>query len=85
MLVHAVDGNAWIGSLVTFLLGVMWLVQSELHLNLPANVNHALADFIGYWSGPASLLLLLGVLMQAAGRAGMDEQREGFRPQSQAR
>lgn len=77
VLVHAVDGKAWIGSLVTFLLGVMWLVQSELHPNLPANVNHALADFIGYWSGPASLLLLIGVLMQAASRAGMDEQRDG--------
>lgn len=74
---HAIDGNAWVGSLITFVVGVVWLLQSELGLTLPSGLSHGFTTAIGYWSGPASLILLIGVLAQAAARAGMDEQREG--------
>lgn len=73
---HAIDGNAWIGSAVTAVLGLAWLVQTQLGLTLPASANHVLVNAIGYWSGPVSVILLLGILTQAAARAGMDEQRE---------
>jgi hypothetical protein len=74
---HAIDGNAWIGSAVTAVVSLAWLVQTQLGVTLPASANHALVNAIGYWSGPVSVILLLGILTQAAARAGMDEQREG--------
>src|SRR5438105_1722767 len=75
---HALDDYAWVGSAIAAVLGVVWLVESQLGVSIPASLNQALGSAIGYWSGPASLILLIGVLMQASARAGIDEHREGF-------
>jgi hypothetical protein len=72
---HAIDSYAWIGSALAALLGVIWIVQTQLGLSLPAGITVATANSLGYWSGRASLILLIAVLIQAAARAGMDEER----------
>jgi len=74
---HALDNYAWVGSAVAAGLAVAWLVQSQLGVSVPASWNRAIANLIAYWSGPASVILLIGILIQASARAGMDEQREG--------
>jgi hypothetical protein len=74
--IHAIDGNAWVGSVFAAALGVVWVVQTQLGVTLPANVNRATADAFTYWSGRASLLVFVAILLQAAFRAGIDEERE---------
>jgi hypothetical protein len=72
-LLHAIDGHAWIGSVVGAILAGAWAIESLVGTPVANSLSTASANAIGSWTGRASVVILAGVLIQGAARAGIDE------------
>jgi hypothetical protein len=73
---HSIDGYALRGTIAAALLAVLWVLQTQLGIGLLASVGMATTNALTYWSGRLSLAILAAIAIQAAARAGMDEERE---------